>query len=41
LKTPSNVKELCEFIWYLEDKYNLLDFEISGVKPWQAHRIEI
>jgi len=41
LKTPSNVKELCEFMWYLEDKYNLLDFEISGVKPWQAHRIEI
>ena len=41
MKTPSNVKELCEFIWYLEDKYNLLDFEISGVKPWQAHRIEI
>jgi len=41
LKTPSNVKQLCEFMWYLEDKYNLLDFEIQGVKPWQAHRIEI
>ena len=41
MKTPSNVKELCEFMWYLEDKYNLLDFEIQGVKPWQAHRIEI
>ncbi|GAB6163064.1 hypothetical protein JCM12298_22240 [Desulfothermus naphthae] len=35
------VKELCEFIWYLEDKYNLLDFEIEGIKPWQAHRLEI
>jgi len=41
LKKPENVKELCEFIWYLENKYNLLDFEIEGVKPWQAHRIEI
>ena len=41
MKRPENVKELCEFIWYLEDKYNLLDFEISGVKSWQAHRIEI
>ena len=41
MKTPANVKELCEFMWYLEDKYNLLDFEIQGVKPWQAHRIEI
>ena len=41
MNKPTNVKELCEFIWYLEDKYNLLDFEISGNKPWQAHRIEI
>ena len=41
MKKPSNVKELCEYIWELEDKYNLLDFEINGVKPWQAHRIEI
>lgn len=35
------VKELCEFIWYLEDKYNLLDFEIDGVKIWQYLRMEI
>ena len=41
MKKPNNVKELCEYIWKLEDKYNLLDFEINGVKPWQAHRIEI
>jgi hypothetical protein len=41
LNKPTTVKELCEFIWYLEEKYNLLDFEINGVKPWQAHRIEI
>ena len=41
MKIPSNVKELCEFMWYLEDKYNLIEFEIQGVKPWQAYRIEI
>ena len=37
----NSIKDLCEFIWYLEDKYNLLDFEINGVKPWLAYRIEI
>ena len=37
----NSIKDLCEFIWYLEDKYNLLDFEIDGVKPWLAYRIEI
>ena len=41
MKKPSNVKELCEYIWKLEDKYNLLDFEIERVKPWQAFRISI
>lgn len=41
MKKPTTVKELCEFVWRLEEKYNLLDFEIEGVKPWQAHRIEI
>jgi len=36
-----NIEELREFILYLEDKYNLLDFEIDGVKPWQSHRVQI
>ena len=35
------VKDLCEFIWYLEDKYKLLDFEIDNVKVWQYLRMEI
>ena len=35
------IKDLCEFIWYLEDKYDLLDVEIDGVKIWQYLRIEI
>jgi hypothetical protein len=35
------LEELREFILYLEDKYNLLDFEIDGVKPWQLMRVQI
>ena len=29
------IKDLCEFIWYLENKYDLIDLEIDGVKIWQ------
>jgi len=36
-----NLKELREFILYLEDKYDLLNFEIDGVKPWQLKRVTI
>ena len=36
-----NVEELCEVIWLLENKYNLLDFEIDGVKAWQFRRIPL
>ena len=35
------VENLCEFIWELEDKYNLLDYEIDDVKVWQYLRMEI
>lgn len=35
------LEELREFILYLEEKYNLLDFEIDGVKPWQLMRVQI
>ncbi|MFW3346083.1 hypothetical protein ACN9K5_07695 [Aliarcobacter butzleri] len=37
---PTTIKELCEFIWYLEDKYDLLDFEIDDVKVWQYTRMQ-
>lgn len=37
---PTTIKELCEFIWYLEEKYDLLDFEIDGVKVWQYTRMQ-
>ncbi len=36
-----SIKGLCEFFWYLEDKYRLLDFEIDGVKVWQYKRMEL
>jgi len=35
------MKELCEFIWYLEEKYDLLLFEIDGVKIWQHSRVKL
>ncbi len=37
---PTTIKELCEFIWHLEDKYDLLDFEVDGVKVWQYTRMQ-
>jgi len=40
LNKPTTIKELCKFIWYLEDKYDLLDFEINGVKVWQYTRMQ-
>ena len=36
-----NIKDLCEYIWYLEDKYDLLDLEINGVHPWAAFRMDL
>ena len=41
MKEVTTVKGLCEFIWYLENKYNLLDLEIDGIKPWQSFRLEV
>ena len=41
MKKPTTIKELCEFIWYLEDKYDLLNFELDGVKVWQYSRMII
>ena len=37
----TNIKELREFIVYLEDKYDLLNFKIDGVKPWQLIRLSL
>jgi len=36
-----DIKELREFILVLENKYDLLNFEIDGVKPWALERVQI
>ena len=41
MNKPTTIKELCEFIWYLEKKYDLLDFEIDNVKIWQYVRMKL
>jgi hypothetical protein len=41
IEKPTTIKELCEFIWYLEEKYDLLDFEIDGIKVWQYTRMHL
>jgi len=35
------IKKLCEFIWELEKKYDLLDLQLNGVWIWQFLRITI
>jgi hypothetical protein len=36
-----SVDDLCRFIWSLEQKYDLLEYEVDGVKIWQYLRMEI
>lgn len=35
------IKEICEFIFCLEEKYGLLDFKIRGVNIWQCSRMKL
>ncbi len=35
------IKDLCEYIWYLEDKYDLFNLEINGIHPWAAFRMDL
>jgi hypothetical protein len=37
----TDIIELREFMQCLENKYDLLNFEIDGVKPWQLKRVQI
>ena len=37
----NTLKQLREFILELEQKYQLLELEVSGVKPWLLHRVQI
>lgn len=36
-----NVKDICEKIWYLENKHNLLDIKVNKVNIWQMIRFTI
>ncbi len=40
-KKELSVKDICEFIWQLEDKYNLLDWKIDNVCIWQVLRMQV
>lgn len=37
----TSVKLLCEKIWELEKELGLLDFQVQGIKVWQALRMEL
>ena len=41
MKNNYSVKNLCEFIWYLEEKYKLIDWKIKDIYIWQHLRIHI
>lgn len=36
-----SIKELCEYIWYLEEKYDLFNLEINGIHAWAAFRMDL
>lgn len=36
-----SIKDVCEFFWKLEQKYDLLDFTYGLAKPWQYRRIDL
>ncbi|MCB2201781.1 hypothetical protein KQH51_03185 [bacterium] len=37
----NSTKEICEFMWALEERFDLLDWSVSGVKVWQYLRMPI
>lgn len=40
-KERLDVKAICELIWELENKYDLLNLKISGVFVWQYIRVQV
>jgi len=36
-----SVRELCEAIWWVESRFNLLEWSVDGVHPWAAARINV
>lgn len=37
----ATIQNICELFWQLEDRYDLLDMDIAGVKVWQAQRMTL
>ena len=38
---PVKIKELCEFIWIIEEKYKLFDLKIEEVYIWEYIRMQV
>ncbi len=36
-----SIQKICELFWQLEERYDLLDMQIDGVKAWQALRMHL
>lgn len=41
LEKSKAVSRLCEYIWGLEHKYDLLAYDIKGVRVWQLARMQV
>jgi hypothetical protein len=41
MKQIDSLKKLAEFFWQMEQKFNLIDYTIDGVKIWQYSRFRI
>ena len=37
----NTIRDLCEYIWYLEEKYDLFNLQINNIYPWAAFRMDL
>ena len=40
-KSPKSPKSLCEYIWKLEEEYDLINWNTNAIYPWQIIRLYI
>ncbi len=40
-ETMTSIKDICELVWDLESRFDLLDWEVCGVKIWQYLRMPL
>ena len=40
-KRFNSIKDLCEYIWHLEEKYDLFNLKINDIHPWAAFRMDL